>query len=168
MITLKTNEAFLYFAYSLCLGVCLGVVYDLFRAFRQNFKGKVFGIIIDIFYFLIFAVSIYLFSIGATFGEIRLFVVVPIISSLVLEELTVSKFITKIFVCLIGFIKSIFVFLFWPIKRLILLFLSLLKEKIFSNFHKKLLKNRPRLLYNKKRSLGREIKEFEEIEKYFS
>lgn len=168
MITLKTNEAFIFFACSLILGLSLGLIYDLFRALRLNFKGRAFAVITDILFFLICAVRIYLFSIAASFGEIRLFIIFGIVSSLVLEQITLAPFITKIFKFFIGIMKSFIVFLLLPLKRLMLFIIKELKDKIFSNFHKKLLKNRPRLLYNTKRSLRREKRRVEENEKYFS
>lgn len=170
MIDLKTNDGFIFFAFSLCLGLFLGVLYDLFRAIRQNFNRKITSFCADILYFIICAVSLYLFSIGSTFGEIRLFVVVGTLSSLILEQIILSRLLTKFFFVLIAFIKNLFLILLLPFKKIVVWVLEKIKTKIFPKIHRKLLKNNQRLLYNKKRNFGRdrEKNEIEEIEKYFS
>jgi hypothetical protein len=168
MITLRTNEAFIYFVCSLILGASLGIVYDILRAFRQTFKIKILTLIFDVFFFIVCAVSLYLYSIGTTYGEVRLFVVVGVVSSLILEQLTLSRFITLVFSVLLGFVKTLFFFMLIPIKRPFVSLFKCVKEKVFSNFHKKLLKKRSRILYNEKRSFGEEIRKLEEYEKYFS
>ena len=158
------------FLMSVLLGAILGVVYDVFRAFRIVFpparkSGAVF--VQDILFWIIYGAAVFCYSTLAARGEIRFFVFLGSLAGFVLYILTIGNFIIGvlrwIFDAFYGVLRKVYSVTIEPI-------VNLLRRKcqkavgvfVGSNENrgnnkrsgKKHLKNRLGLVYNKKAKLG--------------
>ena len=93
------------FFYSVLLGMCFCLFYDLLRSFRFAVKSTDFSVFLyDIFYFSVISVITFVFLLAVTNGELRGFVFLGILFGFLLFYFTVSRFLLK-------YLKSLFLFL---------------------------------------------------------
>ena len=137
-----TNQAYLFFIFVLN-GILIGFLFDFFRILRKSFSGKDWITYLEDILFWILTGAILLYSIF-TFnnGEIRLFMLIGALLGSILYLLTVSRYVIKISVKIIGIIKlvicKIFNILYFPFKY----FYKLLRKLFFKpyNFYEELMK----------------------------
>ena len=85
------NEIWLV-AYSIGFGICVGIVYDLFRVSRLVFHlNSVFVFIEDLFFCLLVAVSYFVFCFIFNSGQIRLYVTAAAVLGWFLYYITVGR-----------------------------------------------------------------------------
>lgn len=144
------------FALSVCLGAIFCVFYDIFRALRQVCLNTILLInICDVFIWIIYAFTTFIFLIARTNGEVRGYVLCGELLGFVLIRLSVSKFIVKylgiIFIKILllnGIISKRFYFFFHKCEKYVLKSTKYVPKTLKSI--KKFLKNTVRLLYNDK------------------
>lgn len=91
------------------IGIISGLIFDIFRILRQTFKTKDFIIYIQDILFWILVGFLMLYGLCAyTNGELRLYLFLGVILGFLIYILTVSKYILKINIKIITFIKNIF------------------------------------------------------------
>ena len=181
MTTVYSNEAFVFFLFSVILGLVSGVFYDAFRALRTVARKVWVAFICDIVFFISFGIFVYLFCLCTVDGRIRLFIVVGVILGFTGYRCSVSAFITAVFVWLIRLLLKTVGFLLLPIKKLGIISYKGIKKIFFSKIYekviKKLLKKGKRILYNEKtrskrkgmrKNGGEEKNGYQEAERYFS
>lgn len=98
-------------------GIVIGILFDIFRIIRKSFKTADFITYIEDVLFWLLTGLILLFTIF-TFnnGEIRTYIFVGLLLGFVTYLLTISKYVIKICVTILKFIKNI---LYFPIKVLL-------------------------------------------------
>ena len=155
---------------SVVLGAALGVVYDVFRVFRIVFPpAKKSGAVLvqDIIFWLIYGFAIFCFSTLAARGQIRFFVFFGSLLGFVLYIVTVGNFITGVlrwfFDAFYGTLRKVYSVTIEPIVKILrkncqkamCVFVGS-NENVGNNVisGKKHLKNKLRLVYNKKAKLG--------------
>ena len=103
------NQAYLFLIFTLN-GVCIGLIFDLFRILRKSFKTSNLIIYIqDILFWIFTGISIVFFMYNYSDGSIRLYMILGLILGFLLYLLTISKYIIKVFVFIICIIKRIII-----------------------------------------------------------
>lgn len=103
------NQAYLFLIFTLN-GVCIGLIFDLFRILRKSFKTSNLIIYIqDILFWIFTGISIVFFMYNYSDGSIRLYMILGLILGFLLYLLTISKYIIKVFVIFICIIKRIII-----------------------------------------------------------
>lgn len=129
------------FGYSFILGLFLAVFYGALKFLRYAFSpGKTAVVILDILFMLVWAMSVFFFSLAYLMGFIRLHVIAGSVAGFLLYRLTAGRLLFRIYSPVIRFIKRI-------LKKI------LLKLKIFANY---LLKIVGKVLYNISRKKQRD------------
>lgn len=101
------NQIYL-FAIFLANGILIGLFFDFFRILRKVFKTTNFITYIEDIIFWLISGSLFLFNaFYFNNGQIRMFMILGIGIGLIFYILTVSKFIIKINVKILGFFKKI-------------------------------------------------------------
>lgn len=121
------------FGYSFILGLFLAVIYGALKFLRYAFSlGKATVVILDILFMLVWAMSVFFFSLAYLMGFIRVHVIAGSFTGFLLYRLTVGRLIFKIYSPLIRFLRKF-------LKK------TSLKLKIFAKY---LLKIVGHILYN--------------------
>ncbi len=110
-------------------GICIGILFDIFRITRKTFKTpNIITYIEDILFWLITG-AILLFTIFTfTTGEIRLYMVIFLVFGSFIYFISISKYFIIINTKILCFFKSIIIFLLKP--------LLLLKNVVYCRFKK--------------------------------
>lgn len=116
-------------------GICIGILFDIFRISRKTFKTLNIVIYIEDVLFWILTGLIILFTIFTfTTGEIRFYMILTMIFACFIYFMSISKYFIKINTKIINFLKSIINFLLKPFKKIFDL-LQIFKKKL-ENFTK--------------------------------
>lgn len=119
MYTFSQGQVFIIF---FIIGLIIGVIFDIFRAFRKVFKTSDFMIYIeDIVFMAIVGILIVNNLILVNNGEIRFFIILAILFGTTFYFISISRLCLKIFQIFMKIIKKI---LFFP-----LFFKKLFKER---------------------------------------
>ena len=109
------NTVFIFFL----TGICIGVLFDFFRIQRKVLKTCDFITYIqDILFWIVSGLIIIFVIMKYTNGEIRIYMVLGIILGILIYFLIISKYIMKIFVCILSFLLNIIGKLLFPIKKI--------------------------------------------------
>ena len=121
------------FGYSFILGLFLAVFYGALKFLRYAFSlGKTAVVILDIIFMLVWAMSVFFFSLAYLMGFIRFHVITGSLAGFLLYRLTVGRLLFRIYSPIIRFVKK-------TLKKISL------KLKIFAKY---ILKIVGHLLYN--------------------
>lgn len=135
------------FLVSICFGFFSSAIYNIFFVFSKTVKlNKIIKGLIDLIYWLLLSIMLFLIMLKTNFGEVRPFVILGcflgmIFYLLLLKEL-MDKIIYKIFfffkkfvLLLIEIILTPFKILFFPFRKILLFFQKKLekKSKIWEN-----------------------------------
>ena len=103
-----------------CLtGLGIGLLFDFFRIQRKVLKTCDFITYIqDILFWIVSGLIIIFVIMKYTNGEIRIYMVLGIILGILIYFLIISKYIMKIFVCILSFLLNIIGKLLFPIKKI--------------------------------------------------
>ena len=111
MYTFSQGQIFTVF---LIIGLCIGVIFDIFRALRKIFKTPDFATYIeDIIFMAIVGILIVNNLILVNNGEIRFYIILAIIFGMTFYFFTISRICLKIFQIFMKFIKKILFFPFF-------------------------------------------------------
>lgn len=147
MDNLVASQAYVFLIF-IANGILIAFIFDIFRIFRKSFKTPdLITYIEDICFWLItcilLAYSIYTFN----NGEIRVYMFIGVLIGAILYILTISKYIIKVSVKIIKFLKQIFNtfihYISFPVKILLKLLRKVIFKPvcfIFINFRKNLYK----------------------------
>lgn len=129
-----TNQAYLFFIFILN-GIVIGILFDFFRILRRSFRTSDFITYIEDIIFWILTGIVILYSIFIfNNGEIRLFMFLGIAIGIIAYMLLFSKYIIKINVAIINFLKriigSLFKILITPLKYIYKIIRKLLFKPI--------------------------------------
>ena len=109
------NTVFIFFL----TGICIGLLFDFFRIQRKVLKTCDFITYIqDILFWIVSGLIIIFVIMKYTNGEIRIYRVLGIILGILIYFLIISKYIMKIFVCILSFLLNIIGKLLFPIKKI--------------------------------------------------
>lgn len=109
------NTVFIFFM----TGICIGLLFDFFRIQRKVLKTCDFITYIqDILFWIVSGLIIIFVIMKYTNGEIRIYMVLGIILGILIYFLIISKYIMKIFVCILSFLLNIIGKLLFPIKKI--------------------------------------------------
>lgn len=91
MWEIHNTDQLLTFLYSIIFGVMLCLFYDIFRALRKTVIYSAIAIALqDIFFWIVVALSSFLFLLSRTNGEIRLYVIIGQAIGFMLSRISVS------------------------------------------------------------------------------
>lgn len=109
------NIVFIFFL----TGICIGLLFDFFRIQRKVLRTCDFITYIqDILFWIISGLIIIFVIMKYTNGEIRIYMVFGIILGILIYFLIISKYIMKIFVCILSFLLNIIGKLLFPLKKI--------------------------------------------------
>lgn len=109
------NTVFIFFL----TGICIGLLFDFFRIQRKVLKTCDFITYIqDILFWIVSGLIIIFVIMKYTNGEIRIYMILGIILGILIYFLIISKYIMKIFVCILSFLLNIIGKLLFPIKKI--------------------------------------------------
>jgi len=109
MWEINSASQVLTFLYSIVLGFSLGIFFDLPRSFRSIVRyKKSFMFISDLFFWIISAFFTFCFYLVFTNGELRGFVVFGILIGFLIERLTLSQLLVKIYKKIFLYFKRVF------------------------------------------------------------
>lgn len=96
------------FLMSFVLGGALGVFYGVIKLLRCIFSpGKAVLAALDVFFMLVWAVSVFYFSLALLRGYIRVYVFPGSLCGFVIWRLTAGRLLSMFYCPVIGFIKSL-------------------------------------------------------------
>lgn len=81
------------FVGAVCLGFFVGIFYDLLRLFRQRLRWPGLAYVLDLVFWIVVVVSIFLFAIRATGGKVRIYVLLSIFGGATAYFLSFSAWI---------------------------------------------------------------------------
>lgn len=140
MLTLQSQTMF--FLGSCLLGMCLGIVYDIFRISRLAVKTcNIIIFIEDLLFFIIVTISSFVYLIANNEGVMRGFLLIGELLGAILYFSSLSIAIMKAAQNIINAVKAFFIFLYkLTIKPIIRLFLFIFKisKKIYHLIIKKI------------------------------
>ena len=111
MYALSQGQIFIVF---FIIGICIGVIFDVFRAIRKVFDTSDFVTYIeDIIFVAIVGILFVNNLILINSGEIRFYIILAIIFGMTLYFFTISRISVKIFQFFIKFFKKIMLFPFF-------------------------------------------------------
>lgn len=103
----------------LITGICIGILFDIFRISRKTFKTPNFLIYIEDILFWILTGILILFTIFTfTTGEIRLYMIIIMISGSFIYFICISKYFILINTKILDFFKSIICVILTPFKKI--------------------------------------------------
>lgn len=106
------NQAYLFIIFTLD-GILIGVLFDFFRVLRKTFKTKDFITYIEDILFWLFTGFIILYSMCMFCdGELRFFMFIGIIIGIVMYMITISRYVIKVSVFIINWLKKVLAFPF--------------------------------------------------------
>lgn len=109
------NTVFIFFL----TGICIGLLFDFFRIQRKVLRTCDFITYIqDILFWIVSGLIIIFVIMKYTNGEIRIYMILGIILGILIYFLIISKYIMKIFVCILSFLLNIIGKLLFPIKKI--------------------------------------------------
>lgn len=109
MLSYTQGQLFIFF---FIIGMCIGIIYDIFRVIRKNFKTKDFVTQIEDVIFLIFCGALTLISIiELNNGEVRFYLFIAIFLGILLYFLTFSKVCAIIINVIVKFCKNLLKFI---------------------------------------------------------
>lgn len=113
------NQAYLFLVFSLT-GVAIGILFDIFRVLRKNFKTvDIITYIQDILFWILTGLLI-LYNIWYfNNGEIRLFMFLGIIMGILIYILILSNIVIKILTFILKPIKTFFVKIYEIAKKIV-------------------------------------------------
>lgn len=158
-------DQLLLFLKALALGACVGVFYDVFRILRIAVNTHSLIIFFeDIIFFIVSAVSTFLFIFHVNSGQIRWFIFLGLILGFIVYYFTLGKLVIKISEVIIKIVKSVFKFLFgifikpfviifrWIYRKINTVWVNIKKRvKIVNNNLRNRLKSKRNMLYNQLR-----------------
>lgn len=101
------NQAYL-FAVFIINGILIGLLFDVFRIIRRTFKTTDFTTYIqDVIFWIITGIITLAFIFYFNNGEIRFYVFLGIVLGISVYILTISKYVIKISVIIINYIKKV-------------------------------------------------------------
>ena len=126
MLSYTQGQLFIFF---FIIGMCIGIIYDIFRVIRKNFKTKDFVTQIEDVIFLIFCGALTLISIiELNNGEVRFYLFIAIFLGILLYFLTFSKVCVIIINVIVKFCKNLFKFILKIIKILYNIVKNIIKK----------------------------------------
>lgn len=126
-----SNQLFIFVSSALC-GIVIGLIFDVFRIFRQLVRAsKTAAIIEDITYWLIAAGVFFVFVIKVNNGELRLYQFIGVFIGTGLYFISVSKYVISISVCVIQFMVKMLTVVFKIILTPILFVFKLFRKPFF-------------------------------------
>lgn len=129
-----TSQIYILIAFFIT-GICIGLLFDIFRVSRKAFKTPNILIYIEDVLFWILTGLIILFTIFTfTTGEIRFYMILTMLFACFIYFISISKYFIMINTKIINFFKSIIHFLLKPFKKIFNL-LHILKKNLL-NFTK--------------------------------
>ena len=125
------NQAYIFVMFVIN-GVLIGILFDVFRILRKSFKTTdIITYIEDITFWILAGIITLYFIFYYNNGEIRFYIFLGIILGIIIYILTISKYIIKLSVTIIKFIKDIInkiiQVIFYPLKFI----LNILKKILF-------------------------------------
>ena len=88
-----------FFLYALYGGIVLGLIYDIGRVIRYTFHDwKPLTLIIDLCYWAIGAVLVFLVLYVTTYGQIKVFILLGMLCGFILYLIGMSRFVIFIFI----------------------------------------------------------------------
>ena len=101
------NQAYLFLVFSLT-GIAIGVLFDFFRILRRTIKtSNIITYIEDVLFWILTGLLI-LYNIWFfNNGEIRIYIFIGLIFGFIMYLLTISKYLVKLCVTVLSFIKKI-------------------------------------------------------------
>lgn len=128
------NQAYIFIIF-IINGIIIGFLFDCFRIIRKSFKtSDMITYIEDILFWIIAGITTLYFIFIYNNGEIRFYIFLGILIGILFYMLTISKFIIKISVSIISFLKDIVTkavnILVYPIKILFRIFRKTLLRPI--------------------------------------
>ena len=107
MILSMQGQAFLFLS-TVLVGAAIGLFYDVFRIFRKTAAHSTWVVQLeDLFFWLAATVGAFYFMLTRNYGEIRPFSVLGIVLGVVLYFATVSRWVVKVCVVVVTFLKRV-------------------------------------------------------------
>jgi len=120
---IDTLAEILSFGSSIIIGVCIGILFDLYRSFRYSSKPKrILSYIEDLIFWIIVVIIFFMLLVKTTDGILRGFVFIGCFSGGLLYMLLLSKYFLSVFILIFklifGIISEIIRILIYPFLRI--------------------------------------------------
>ncbi|NLI60356.1 MAG: spore cortex biosynthesis protein YabQ [Clostridiales bacterium] len=110
-----TNQAYIFLA-TVYLGLILGIIYDIYRAFRMVAKpGKWLVAILDLSFWILAAFISFFMLFKVNGGQIRLYAYIGLALGWGLYALIIGSFLVKLLVKIYSWIAAI---ILWPLRMI--------------------------------------------------
>ena len=117
MIYKMNNQLYILLAFFVT-GICIGILFDIFRISRKNFKIPNFLTYIEDVLFWLLTGLLILFTIFTfTTGEIRLYMIIVLVLGSFIYFISISKYFILINSKILNMLKSTIFFILSPLKK---------------------------------------------------
>lgn len=128
------NQAYL-FAIFIVNGILIGLLFDVFRILRKTFKTNDLATYIqDVIFWILTGIITLYFIFCFNNGEIRFYVFLGITLGVISYILTISKYVIKVSVKILTFIKNALSHLIKMLLRPLIIFFKTINKFIFKPF----------------------------------
>ena len=100
-------NSFIIFLLFFVLGLLFGLIYDLFKIFRNLTRFKIFIFFIDILFFVLFSLSIFKACVILNSGNVRYFIIQASFLGIIFYKFIISKKLSKLEQKMIKFLKRV-------------------------------------------------------------
>jgi len=107
MILSMQGQAMLFLS-TVLVGAVIGLFYDVFRVFRKTARHPTWAVQLeDLFFWLAATVGTFYFMLTRSYGEIRPFAIIGVVLGVVLYFATISRWVVKICVIIVTYLKRV-------------------------------------------------------------
>ena len=86
-MTVSVTDQALFFAGALVMGAAVGLLYDAFRILRVRVRLPLLGGVLDLLFWLVVTVALFVYTTTAGSGEVRLYIVAAVLLGAAAEPL---------------------------------------------------------------------------------
>ena len=124
-MTVSVTDQALFFAGALVMGAAVGLLYDAFRILRVRVRLPLLGGVLDLLFWLVVTVALFVYTTTAGSGEVRLYIVAAVLLGAAAYFWLLSRWFLKL-----GYRLADLVGVLWRVLTLPVVFLLRLCKKI--------------------------------------
>lgn len=117
-MTVSIAEQAAAFTGAVVMGFGVGLLYDLLRLLRQRLRLALLGSILDLLFWAVVTVTLFLFTIAATEGEVRIYVLLALLGGAVAYFLGLSAWVLSLGDALVDVVRALVGLLLLPLRLL--------------------------------------------------
>ena len=115
-MTVSVTDQALFFAGALVMGAAVGLLYDAFRILRVRVRLPLLGGVLDLLFWLVVTVALFVYTTTAGSGEVRLYIVAAVLLGAAAYFWLLSRWFLKLGYRLADLVGETYL-LFWEVEK---------------------------------------------------